>query len=439
MPDKQFESTYRIHRRTLIRFVLFLLALLVTADVVVIMRGQAAALELARHQVDEKLSLAGDFCVEALIKNDYVAVEQFLLAWANDHEEILQLTATTTNNFTLVDIQPKRNAAHTLSASHQATFQNQPILTINIVQDLGALHSAQRLHALWLIGLSIIIVTTFGFLLWNSLRRTAFLPLQHEIAERQKAQQALIERSHELEISNKELETFCYSISHDLRTPLRGIHGFSTALLEDFKDNLDDTGQDYLRRICNGTTKMSVLIDVLLDLSRVTRQKLVMDKVDLSAIATEILSDLQQQEPERNAKLTIQSGLVVNGDPYLLRIVLSNLLGNAWKYSHKKPETIITFNKIPTEDGRDIFCVFDNGAGFDTRYANKLFNTFQRLHRQDEFEGTGVGLATVKRIINRHRGEVWAESTLGEGARFYFSLWDKHPLNASKETSPQTS
>ena len=422
MPDTTNAVTYRIHRRTLIRFVLFLLVMLVIADVVVIMQGHSSALDRNRHQVEEKLTLAGDFCVEALLKNDYASVEQFLLSWAEHHSEILQLTATTANGFSIVDFRRKHDATHTLSASHQAAFQNKVILTLEIVEDLSALYSTQWRSALWKITLSIIITGVFGVLLWNTLRRTAFLPLQHEISERQKAQQALTERGHELEISNKELEAFCYSVSHDLRAPLRGIHGFSTALAEDFNDKLDDTGRDYLHRICDGAIKMSLLIDVLLELSRVTRQELVIQEVNLSEIASDILAGLQQQEPERKARFTIQSGLVVKGDPNLLRILLTNLLSNAWKYSRQKPETLIAFNKITSEKGKDVFCVCDNGAGFDMQYANKLFGAFQRLHRQDEFEGTGVGLATVKRIIDRHHGEVWAESKPGEGTRFYFSL-----------------
>jgi signal transduction histidine kinase len=434
MADKPFEVTYRIHRRTLTRFVLFLLALLVLADVVVIMRNHESALKLAQHETEEKLSLAGDFCVEAILKSDYVSVEQFLLSWTNKHPKILQLRATTPNNFSIVDFSREHDARHTLSATHQATFQNQNILTIEIVEDLTALYSTQWLNALSLIGLSAIIVSVFGLLLWNTLRRTAFLPLQHEISERQKAEQELIERGHELETSNKELETFCYSVSHDLRAPLRGIHGFSTALAEDFKDQLDDTGRDYLQRICNGTIKMSLLIDVLLDLSRVTREELSVKSVNLSEIASEILSNLQQQEPQRKAKITVQKNLWVDGDPNLLRILLTNLLGNAWKYSRQKPETIITFTKTLSDIGNDVFCVSDNGAGFEMEYSDKLFRAFQRLHRQDEFEGTGVGLATVKRIISRHRGEVWAKSKPGKGAQFYFSLWQQRPAEPNKNS-----
>lgn len=431
MTDTTHEATYQIHRRTLIRFVLFLLALLVIADVVVIMRGHATALDLHRYQIEEKLTLAGDFSVEAIIKNDFVSVEQFLHAWAERHKEILRLKATTPNNFTLIDFQRKHDAAHSLSKTHQATFQEQTLLTIEITEDLTDLYSAQWLNALSLIGLSIIIVATFGILLWATLRRTAFLPLQHEISERQKAQQALIERGHELETSNKELEAFCYSVSHDLRAPLRGIHGFSTALLEDFNEKLDPIGQDYIHRICDGAKRMSTLIDVLLDLSRVSRQEMTVNEVNLSKIADDIFSGLQQQDNERKVEFICQSELITNGDPDLLRVMLTNLLSNAWKYSKNNSAAVITFNKVSLKNGIDIFCISDNGAGFDMQYANKLFAVFQRLHRQDEFEGTGVGLATVKRIISRHRGSIWAEGKPGEGAKFYFSFWLKHPSNSS--------
>lgn len=426
MVDQQFDVTYRIHRRTLTRFVLYLLALLVTADLVVIMQSHSTALNRNQHQMKEKLSLAGGFCVEAILKSDYVSVEQFLLSWAESHPEILQLKATTPNNFLLVDFKRQNTSTHTLSVSHQATFQNKTILTIEVVEDLTTLYSVQWLNALSLIGLSMAIVLIFGVLLWTTLRRTAFLPLQQEIKHRQEIQHELTDRGHDLETSNKELEAFCYSVSHDLRAPLRGIHGFSTALHEDYNDTLDETGKDYLHRICDGAKKMALLIDVLLNLSRVTRQEISMKEVNLSQFATEILDELQQQEPERKANFTIEPGLIVEGDPSLLRVLLTNLLSNAWKYSRRENETIISFKQISSEEDKDVFCVSDNGVGFDMQYANKLFDAFQRLHRQDEFEGTGVGLATVKRVIDRHHGEVWAGSKKGEGAQLYFSLKKRH-------------
>jgi len=343
MSDTAFGITYRIHRRTLIRFVLFLLALLVVADVVVIMQGHTTALEMNRRQLSDKLSLAGDFCVEAILKDDYVSVEQFLLSWAEDHNEVLRLKATTPNDFAIVDFQRDHDSVHTLAVTHQAKFQNQTLLVLDLIEDQSALYSAQWLSALWLIGLSVIIVAVFGVLLWATLRRTAFLPLQNEISQRQKTQQELIERSNELEVSNQELEAFCYSVSHDLRAPLRAIHGFSAVLQEDLKGKLDETEENCLQRICNGANKMSLLIDVLLDMSRVARRDMAVQEVNLSDIATDILSDLQQHEPQRKVRLTVEPDLVVKGDPTLLRVVLSNLLDNAWKYGSQEPEIAISF------------------------------------------------------------------------------------------------
>jgi len=424
MPATKSELTYRVHRRSLIRFVLFLLTLLVVGDVTVILRNHTTALELNRQQVEEKLSLAGDFCVEAILKNDYVAVEQFLLSWAKDYKKVLSLKATTANNFPLVDFAREHNSNHTLAIQHQAKFQNKIVLTIEIEEDLNELYKSQWLSALSLIGVSIIIVIVFGVLLWNTLRKTAFLPLQNEITERKKIQQDLTLRGNELEVSNKELEAFCYSVSHDLRSPLRGIHGFSSALYEDYNELLDDPGKDHLKRICDAANRMSLLIDVLLEMSRVSRQDMKVTTVNLSKIATEILTALENNEPKRNVTYNVQPGIEVEGDPALLHIILNNLLSNAWKYSRDQEQAIISFEKIQTDTG-DVYCVMDNGAGFDMAYANKLFVAFQRLHRQDEFEGTGVGLATVKRIVHRHHGQVWAESEKNKGAKFCFSLWDK--------------
>jgi light-regulated signal transduction histidine kinase (bacteriophytochrome) len=275
-----------------------------------------------------------------------------------------------------------------------------------------------------LIGVSTGIVIVFGFLLWNTLLKTAFLPLQNEILERQKVQKTLSDRGRELETANKELESFCYSVSHDLRSPLRGIHGFSTALHEDFNDALDDTGKEHLQRICDAANRMSLLIDVLLEMSRISRKDMKVTHVDLSSIATEILARLKNEAPNRDVVCNVQMGLKVEGDPALLHVLLNNLLSNAWKYSRNQKQAVISFERMKTDQG-DVFCVMDNGAGFNMAHANKLFTAFQRLHRQDEFEGIGVGLATVKRIVHRHHGDVWAEAEKNMGAKFYFNLWKK--------------
>jgi PAS domain S-box-containing protein len=230
------------------------------------------------------------------------------------------------------------------------------------------------------------------------------------------------ERTAELEAANKELEAFSYSVSHDLRAPLRGIDGFSKAILDRYADKLDDKGQHYLQRIRAGTQRMGELIDDLLKLSRVTRSEMHRTRVDLSTVAKEIAAELMQTQPERQVEWAIAPGLVADGDARLLRIVLENLLNNSWKFTSLRIHSRIEFNAILQEDGKLAYFVRDNGAGFDMVYANKLFGAFVRLHSTTQFPGTGIGLATVQRIIHRHGGRVWAQGAVEQGATFYFTL-----------------
>lgn len=253
-----------------------------------------------------------------------------------------------------------------------------------------------------------------------------FDELQQEVVERQQAEaivkqlnQDLEQRNSELTAINKELESFSYSVSHDLRAPLRSIDGFSQALLEDYFDQLDSTAQDYLHRIRNATQRMGDLIDALLSLSRVMRSELHLESVNLSTMARSISAELQQHNPDRQVDFIIQDNLVVQGDSRLLRVMLQNLFENAWKFTADRLRAAIEFGSL-SQEGNKIYFVRDNGAGFDMAYANKLFGAFQRLHRIDEFPGTGIGLATVQRILHRHGGRVWAEGTVGQGATFYF-------------------
>jgi signal transduction histidine kinase len=229
----------------------------------------------------------------------------------------------------------------------------------------------------------------------------------------------------ELEGTNRELEAFSYSVSHDLRAPLRAIDGFSQILQEDFEHALDDEGMDYLGRVRAASRHMATLIDDLLDLSRVGRRPLHREPVDLARLATEIIEELRASQPGREVEFVAGENIMAWGDASLLKVALENLLGNAWKFTAREEAARIEFGA----DRRPgpgllspVYYVRDNGAGFDQMYADKLFGAFQRLHGQDEFEGTGIGLATVARIVHRHGGRVWAEGTAGEGATFYFTL-----------------
>ncbi len=235
-------------------------------------------------------------------------------------------------------------------------------------------------------------------------------------------EQRVAERTTQLLAANKELEAFSYSVSHDLRAPLRHINGFSQALLEDYADKLDEEGKGYLREVRAASREMAQLIDDVLQLARVTRSEMHSEVVNLSETARLVVAELHKGDAERAVAVTVEEGIVARGDKRLLRIMLSNLLGNAWKFTSKRERAEIAFGQERGAGGEVVYFVRDNGAGFDMAYAGKLFGAFQRLHTASEFEGTGIGLATVQRIVNRHGGRVWAKGAIGLGATFYFTL-----------------
>ncbi|MFT7723416.1 MAG: ATP-binding protein [Roseateles sp.] len=218
-----------------------------------------------------------------------------------------------------------------------------------------------------------------------------------------------------------EHESFSYTVSHDLRAPLRVVEGFARILKEDYGARLDRVGNDHLDRVMSAAARMNSMIDALLSLSQLSTRPLASQPVDLSQLAGFVMEELRRGAPQRELALHLESGLTVRGDPTLLRMVLENLLGNAWKYSAKVARAEIRFGTVE-QGGRRVFVVSDNGAGFDMRFAERLFGVFQRLHSASDFQGTGVGLALVRRIVRRHGGEIWADAAVGEGARFYFTL-----------------
>ncbi|HPH98615.1 MAG TPA: PAS domain-containing protein [Anaerolineaceae bacterium] len=258
------------------------------------------------------------------------------------------------------------------------------------------------------------------------------LGISEDITERKRAEdeihslnaeleQRVLQRTRQLELSNRELESFAYSISHDLRTPLRAIEGYSHILLEEYSEGLDSQGQQYFERIRTNIKRMAQLIDDLLNMSRITRQQLEFKNVDLCLLGQESLKLLKETQPERDVEVHFPPSLMVYADPGLMRIVMDNLLGNAWKYTANCPKAVIDIGTF-MEDGHPVYYMRDNGAGFDMAYAGNLFKPFHRLHKPEEYEGSGIGLAVVQRVIHRHGGRIWAVGAVDQGATFYFTL-----------------
>jgi PAS domain S-box-containing protein len=268
---------------------------------------------------------------------------------------------------------------------------------------------------------------TWRVLAWKSMPAGGLMyATARDITAAKRLQQELLDAKHAAEAANRELESFSYSVAHDLRAPLRSIDGFSQILVEDCGEAVGETGRRYLGLVRESTQRMAELIDDLLQLSRVARSELRRERVDLSALAANILARRQTDAPQRRVEVRVEPNLTHWGDARLLAVALENLLGNAWKYSAKRELAVIELGRAEHE-GEESYFVRDNGAGFDMTYVHKLFGVFERLHAAQEFEGTGIGLATVKRIVERHGGRVWASGVVDAGATFHFTLGPKEP------------
>jgi light-regulated signal transduction histidine kinase (bacteriophytochrome) len=286
--------------------------------------------------------------------------------------------------------------------------------------------SHAAIHLTAALGLLVVAFTSLAAYRHSSYLTAALVPslllllTSHALLAREIRRHEQIERA--LYDTNRELESFSYSVSHDLRAPLRSIDGFSQALAEDAGPALDDESRGHLDRIRNATRRMGQLIDDLLTLSKVTRAEMKRERIDVSEIASQVANELARQAPNRTVAVTITPGLAATGDPQLVRLAFQNLIENAWKFTVRREQAQIEVGTTKDEDGMPAFFVRDNGAGYDTNFATKLFGPFQRLHPASEFPGSGIGLATVQRIVHRHGGHVWAEGQIDQGAAFYFTL-----------------
>jgi len=286
--------------------------------------------------------------------------------------------------------------------------------------------SHAAIHLTAALGLFVVASTSLAAYRHSTYLTAALIPsilllmASHALLAREIRRHELIERA--LHDTNRELESFSYSVSHDLRSPLRSIDGFSQALVEDAGPVLDEASRGHLDRIRNATRRMGQLIDDLLALSKVTRAEMKRERVDLSDLAAQIAAELARLSPKRHVAVTITPGLTATGDPQLVRLALQNLIENAWKFTARREKGAIEVGATRDEDSMPAFYVRDNGAGYDPTFAANLFGPFQRLHPASDFPGSGIGLATVQRIVHRHGGHVWAQGRIGEGATFYFTL-----------------
>lgn len=404
-------------RRTIWSFIVILVTFLFIADgLIYTQQTNLLRTEMATH-TQKEFDLLGKLISGSLIKGDYIAVEEAVTQWGEGQITILELKIISANGFTIANFKRDKSPVERSQYEGELKFGFGNTATITMVKDMSAVSAEANKLALQLISFSMLLVALLGFLL----QRTAVRPLQQEITEREKAEEELQRQANELHETNMELEAFSYSLSHDLRTPLRSIAGFSRILQVDAREKLNAEEKDQFDRIVSASKYMAELIDDMIVLSRVMRGNIRRDEIDLTDVARATATRIDATDKNRKVDWKIEEGLIINGDKKLITLMFDNLFGNAWKYSSKTKMPRIEF-ATTDHNSEKVYFVKDNGIGFDMRYANKLFGTFQRLHKVDEFTGTGIGLATVQRIIHRHGGRIWAEAKEGDGATFFFTL-----------------
>lgn len=399
-----------------------LFVFLIAEDMAIVIRQRALLMESERNHMRSELELMQTAILESMLRTDYSIVSVFITQLGQRHKKVIDLEVVAPNGFVMAEYhRSEMSKADTYSISMDVNYGRKTLATIKMRADYREVQAIVTGLNIQMFAASSVFMLILGVLLWYTQRKTAIEPLEQEIAIRAEVEDELRRSGTKLEAVNKELEAFAYSVSHDLRSPLRAVDGFSQALTEDCGEGLTEECRMYLNRIRAGCHRMEQLIADMLKLSRITRMEMKRQDVDLSGMAREIMAELKEQEPGREVNVKITDGMTAKADPALLRMVLDNLLGNAWKFTSKTPGAKVEFFEQQGTDGKE-FCVRDNGAGFKMEYSDKLFGAFQRLHTDKEFSGTGIGLATVQRIIARHGGMVRAQGELDQGASFYFTL-----------------
>jgi signal transduction histidine kinase len=414
-------ATRATNRRALLAFTGALAALVMAVTVVVVVLQRQQLLSGEREDLEIEMLLLGELATEALLRSDYTTVEGLVQRWVDRHDHLTGIKAVMPNGFVLADMRKAHAAREPLTVSQDVVFDGRVLMTLHAVADFSKKEGGFAVIVVQAMVVALVLILLLSQVLWWTLKRTALQPLELQIRQREEKEHELLRRTADLEAALKELESFSYSVSHDLRGPLRAIDGFSHALIEDYGAVLDDNARGYIARTRAASQRMGLIIDDMLELSRMTRREMVVGDVDLSALVHDTLARLAQAEPDRRVETEVAEGIRARGDASLLAIVIDNLLRNAWKYTARTEVARISFG-VARQGEQTVYCVRDNGAGFDMAYVGKLFQPFQRLHSAQEYPGTGIGLATVARIIHRHAGQIWAEGAPGQGASLYFTL-----------------
>lgn len=404
-------------RRSIIGLIAVLGIFVFIADLLIITQVYQRNITQLEHSVQNEANIFANLVAENLNRGDYSAVESALLNWGAKSTHISSIDIVTDNGFELGSYRKPEHPAHWTQFSQTIRYGNDASATIHLTVDTSYIRNYVLSLSSQLIAFSLLLIALLGYFL----RRIALRPLNDEIEEHLRTEEQLEKNARGLKLAKNELEAYSYTLAHDLRTPLRAIISFTQIIKEDCAGKLDAEDMDHLERIHHAGQHMSALIDDLVQLSRISQTTVKPVDCDVSAISTALLEHLRQADPDREISCRVQPGMRAFGDPKLIEQLLGNLVDNAWKYTRKTASPSIEIG-MRRQRGVKYFYVSDNGAGFDMQYVDKLFEPFQRLHTATEFEGTGIGLASVRRVVEMHNGNIRAEAAPGKGCTITFSL-----------------